>query len=532
MAMLRSVAVCYALNVYVVANALKPLYTGSLYVPTLGEVWPRPLQQIRYNNTYSFDPQIFKVTIMKETCAMLLGAINRCIFNLKSLQTIVIKHGKKSENNDDKNKKEPMQKLHVTLTSECEEYPHLGMEEAYYLEVGIVSSLSSTSIWGIIRGLETFSQLFFVTPDDSEVCIRKTQINDSPRYSHRGLLIDTSRHFLSLTSILVTIKALAINKMNVLHWHMTDDQSFPYQSEILPALSRRGAFHSSMVYTKSDIQKVIDYARDRGIRVIPEFNVPSHTLSWGVAFPHILAECYNENNEKLGSGVMNPIIEITYRLIRYLFAEVVEVFKDKYFHLGGDEVNFPCWESNPSINKYMKDNDMKSSDLLALFFKNTFPLVKNSTPIVWQEVFDEHVPLNFDALVQIWKGDGEAMLKPIQEGYYVLYSTKWYLDRIDTFDDFYNQDPRQMVVDITNKPWDAKRVLGGEACMWGENVDDQNLISRVWPRTCAVAERLWSAAEKTYQEKVEVKYRLEEHVCRMNRRGISLPPLGPGFCVV
>lgn len=531
--MLRSIVIFNAL-VFIVTSALEPIYTGSLYVPTVGEVWPKPQMQNKFSDLYIFDSQIFKVKIMKESCAMLTEAINRCLFNLHNLIQIAAKYGNKSETAAaDQKRNEPIQKLYVELMSECEEYPHLGMEEGYYLDVLATSTLRSASIWGILRGLETFSQLFFITSDYTKICIHKTVIHDYPRYSHRGLLIDTSRHFLSLTSILVTLKAMAINKMNVLHWHMTDDQSFPFQSEVLPELSRRGAFHSSMVYKKSDVLKVINYARYRGIRIIPEFSIPSHTLSWGIAYPHILAECYNEDKQLVGRGTMNPIKDVTYRLIRYLFSEIQELFKDKYFHLGGDETNYPCWESNPTISKYMKDNDMTSSDLLAAFFQNTFPLLKNSTSfVVWQKIFDEHVPLNFDTLVQVNKGDDAAIVKPIQEGYHVLYSTNWQLDLQATFDDFYRQDPRKMVTKITKKNWVAKYVLGGEACMWGDNVDDRNLFSRMWPRTCAVAERLWSAAEKNDKNLVEVKYRLEEHICRMTRRGIPLQPVGPGFCVI
>lgn len=529
-AMLRYIVLIYVLKVYFVVSVRKPIYTGSLYVPTVGEVWPRPQKQIKYDVSYTFDPQHFSINIINETCELLRDSINRCVFNLGKFQNLTNTYNNKSQGDMDLS--ERIQKLQVELTSECEDYPHLGMDEAYTLTVSSISTLSSASIWGIIRGLETFTQLFFATKDYRKVSIQKTEIIDYPRFPHRGLLIDTSRHYLSLSSIFMTLKAMAINKMNVLHWHMTDDQSFPYKSEILPELSQ-GAFHSSMVYTKNDIVKIINYGRDRGIRILPEFDVPSHTLSWGIAFPTILAECYNKNEELLGLGIMNPTKENTYRLLRALFHEVQELFKDKYFHLGGDEINFSCWESNPTIRQYMKDNYMRRSDLIALFFRNTFTLLKNdSTPIVWQDVFDARVPLNFDTIVQIWKGGGETLVKMIEFGYHVLYSTKWYLDHPDSFDDFYIMDPRKMVTDITKRAWDAKHVIGGEACMWGERVDDRNLFSKVWPRTCAVAERLWSAAEMDYDARVHVKYRLEEHICRMTRRGIPLQPEAPGFCLV
>lgn len=511
------------LNAYFVLNAHGPKYNDLNF----GRVWPRPQMQIKHKALYTYDPLVLEVNITNESCAILTEAINRCIFNMKSLQKLLENYTNISEvQNCNVSFIEPIQKLQVELTNECEEYPQFGMEEAYILIVSSISKLKSSSIWGIIRGLETFSQLFFITTDHTKICVHKTEIHDFPRYSHRGLLINTSRYFLSLSSIFMTIKALAINKMNVLHWHMTDDQSFSYKSEVLPELSRQGAFQSSMVYTKRDIQTVIDYARYRGIRVIPEFDVPTHTRSWGRAFPKIITECDNNTSETL--GIMNPINDTTYKLVWRLLNEVQNVFQDKYFHLGGDEINFSCWESNPMISKYMKDQDLQSSDLLAMFFLNIIPMLKNNkSPIVWEDVFENGVPLHLDTIVQVRKGDGEQMVRPMIQGYQVLYSTKWYLDQPYTFDDFYRTDPLKIVTNITDVAWISKLAIGGEACMWGENVDDENFFIQVWPRTCAVAERLWSDAEahNFYTIPAEVTTRLNEQICRMIRRGITLNSL-------
>lgn len=527
-AMLRYTVIC-ALKVYLIVSAQKSKYKGS----TLSRVWPRPQMQVNHRDLYTYDPQLFEIEIIHKTCALLTEAVNRCTHNLKRLLKLVKNLTSKTRS---MSVNKPIVKLQVELTNECEEYPQLGMEESYSLTVLSISNLKSTSIWGIIRGLETFTQLFSLTADHREIYVNKTDIHDYPRYSHRGLLIDTSRYFIPLASIFKTIKAMAINKMNVLHWHMTDDLSFPYQSEVLSELSSKDAFNSSMVYTNSNILEVISYARERGVRVIPEFDVSSHTRLWGIAYPKIMAECHFDNKTNVTLGTMNPINETTYKLIRRLFNEVQNVFKDKYFYLGGNEIDFPCWESNPTINKYMKDNNLKSNELLAMFFMNVFALLQNDTsPIVWQDVFDNGVPLNLDTIVHVWKGDGKDILQPILRGYQVLCSSNWYLNKSGTFDDFYKTDLQKMVTHITNKARITKLIIGGEACIWGEEVNNGNLITQVWPRTCAVAERLWSDVEDHNFSVIpaEVKYRLNQHVCHMIIRGIPIKPLeGNKTCVV
>lgn len=530
--MLRCTVFLCVLNVYFVVSEQSSKYDGT----TLGRVWPRPQMQVNHEDLYTYNPQNFDIVITQEKCALLTEAVSRCKFNLKRLQKIVTKYANNSEvKTGKKNINEPIQKLQVELTNECKEYPRLGMEEAYSLTVSAVSTLKSASIWGIIRGLETFSQLFFFTADYREICVYKTEIHDYPRYSHRGLLIDTSKHFFSLTSIFLIIKALAINKMNVLHWRMTGDERFSYRSDYLYEFKNLNLSRSSMMYTKKDISTVINYARERGVRVIPEFGVPSHTLSWNFAIQNILADCYGNNQKNVTTGIMNPIHVGTYELLGRLFDEVQNVFKDKYLHLGGGEIDFSCWVSNPTIGTYMKENNLSNRDLLAKFFVNIFSLLQSDTvAIVWQDVFDNGVPLNVDTIVQVWKGAGESMLQPMLQGYQVLYSSNWYLNESTNFDEFYRTDPQKMVKDISNKAWITRLVIGGEACMWGGEVDDQNLMTQVWPRTCAVAERLWSNVEshKSFIVPNDVKHRLNEHICHMIRRGIPLNSLkGNGTCL-
>ncbi|KOB76612.1 Beta-hexosaminidase, partial [Operophtera brumata] len=328
-----------------------------------------------------------------------------------------------------------------------------------------------------------------------EIRINGTTIVDYPQYKHRGLLIDTGRHYLALSTIYKLVDALAMNKMNVLHWHLMDDQSFPYQSERFPALSEKGAYFPTMVYTRADIRSVVAFARDRGIRVVPEIDVPGHTRSWGEAFPHLLTECY-QSGEVVGLGPLDPTRNTTYALLEQLFQEVHEWFPDEFLHVGGDEVQTACWSSNPHIREYLKKKNITVNYLQRDFMRSTLPLLpKQTRPIVWQEAFDMNAIFEPKTHVQVLKA-----------GHYVIFSSSWYLDYHNMpWEEFYRADPRQMVYNMRKKKSAGlEDIVGGEACMWGELADDSNILSK----------------------------RIEEHACRMNRRGIpAQPPNGPGFCI-
>ncbi|CAH0585924.1 unnamed protein product [Chrysodeixis includens] len=541
--MLRRIVIFNAFCVFFAAS-LSIVEPGPAFPATKGEVWPKPQQETKEWNYYKLTPGVFTFTVKGKTCDILKAAIERYASILRTTHHIAWKHSKKirkqveaRSTDSDPDFKGALKELQINLSAPCEAYPHLEMNEKYSLNVSAVSKLESDSIWGILRGMESFAQLFYLAKGYKDVLINATQIVDFPRYTYRGLLIDTSRHYLTVANILRTLDAMEMNKMNVLHWHIVDDQSFPYQSEKFPQLSLQGAYDPSMVYTKTNINQIVTYARDRGIRVLPEFDVPGHTRSWGVAYPSILTKCY-QYGQVVGLGPMNPTINVTYKMIGDLFREVQERFPDKYFHLGGDEVAMDCWSSNPDLIKFMQEHNMtKPSELHAYFMTKVIPLLgQKSKPIVWQEVFDEGVKLPSDAIVQVWKTVGAQDMIPIlAAGHKVVYSSQWYLDKLDGgggWAKHYVLDPRKLIgTDVLN----LDNIVGGEACLWGEVVDDTNLISRTWPSTSAVAEVLWKAPEPqfTLSGVMDISSRIEEQVCRMNRRGIQAqPPNGPGFCAI
>ncbi|XP_032426816.1 beta-hexosaminidase subunit beta isoform X1 [Xiphophorus hellerii] len=430
--------------------------------------------------------------------------------------------------------------LQVWITSpdsECDGYPSVSSDESYELTVDQpFAVLKAPKVWGALHGLETFSQLIFEDEYGTKT-INSTVISDFPRFAHRGILLDTSRHFLPIKVILTNLEIMAMNKFNVFHWHIVDDPSFPYLSRTFPNLSQKGAYHPyTHVYTPADVKMVIEFARLRGIRVVSEFDTPGHTQSWGKGQTDLLTPCYSGSKPSGTFGPVNPILNSTYDFMTQFFKEISEVFPDAYVHLGGDEVSFACWQSNPDIQKFMEQQGFGQDyrKLESFYIQKLLDIVAatNKGYIIWQEVFDNGVKLKPDTLIHIWKGTQEAyqseMARITLAGYKTLLSAPWYLNRIAYGQDwpgFYKADPQ----DFQGTEEQKKLVIGGEACLWGEYVDATNLTPRLWPRASAVAERLWSAKEVT--DTGDAYSRLSIHRCRLVERGIPAEPLSPSFCL-
>ncbi|XP_013385149.1 beta-hexosaminidase subunit alpha-like isoform X3 [Lingula anatina] len=499
-----------------------------------GKPWPIPQLYIPTPTTYTLNSDSFKINPTGKTCDTLVAAMTR-------YYNVIFYPGRQN----DALRFKPISKskltvgtelpyLNVNLENDCEIYPSLDMDEWYQLFVKSDGAiLTARSIWGALRGLETFSQLVYQTPDGT-FTINDTKIEDYPRFSHRGLLIDTSRHFVPKKILLQNLDAMAYNKYNVFHWHIVDDQSFPYQSRHFPELSNLGAYDPhTHVYSQQDVAEIIEYARQRGIRVIPEFDTPGHSESWGPAIPGLLTPCYKSGQPDGSYGPIDPTKNSTYDFLKVIVMEWTKVFPDKYVHLGGDEVSFDCWKSNPAVTQFMQKMGYGTdySKLEQYYMQNILNIVSSDQDgyVIWQEVVDNGVKVRPDTVVEVWKGGYPAeMSKVTQIGLRTILASPWYLDYISYGTDwpkYYRPDPHNFNGTDAQK----KLVIGGEACMWGEYVDGTNLISRLWPRASAVAERLWSP--KQYNNTAEAAPRIEEHRCRMLRRGLNAEPAnGPGFC--
>nr|CAH8820765.1 unnamed protein product [Trichobilharzia regenti] len=251
--------------------------------------------------------------------------------------------------------------LNIKIGSGCDEglgqlWPNASIDESYqvWIEESQIS-IESFEVWGALHALETILQLVYQGEYSGNVIITGS-LMDEPQFGHRGMLIDTARYFLPLNVLEKLLDSMAMVKMNVFHWHITDDQSFPFVSTTCPKLTEKGAYHQlKCIYSDGDVKNLLDYACRRGIRVIPEFDTPAHTLSWGKGYPELLTKCYNgaQPNGKLGP--LNPVNPSLYGFLKKFFEEIVRRFHDNYIHLGGNEVDYECWSSNPEITKFMKD---------------------------------------------------------------------------------------------------------------------------------------------------------------------------------
>ncbi|XP_061656146.1 beta-hexosaminidase subunit beta isoform X4 [Phyllopteryx taeniolatus] len=371
--------------------------------------------------------------------------------------------------------------------SECDRYPSVTSDESYeLLVIQPYAILKAPKVWGALHGLETFSQLVYEDQFGAK-SVNFTEISDFPRFAHRGVLLDTSRHFLPVKVILDNLETMAMNKFNVFHWHIVDDPSFPYLSRTFPDLSQKGAYHPyTHVYTPSDVKMIIEFARLRGIRVIPEFDTPGHTQSWGKGQADLLTPCFAGSEPSGSFGPVNPIINTTYDFMRRLFQEVAAVFPDDYVHLGGDEVDFTCWKSNPDIQRFMEQQGFGKnySELESLYIQRLLDIVASTKKgcVIWQEVFDNGVKLKPETVVHVWMGGadyGEELHNVTAAGFTAILSSPWYLDYISYTQDwlkYYKVEPLK----FNGTEEQKKLVIGGEACLWGEYVDATNLTPRLW----------------------------------------------------
>jgi len=346
-------------------------------------------------------------------------------------------------------------------------------------------------------------------------------------------MLDTSRHFLSLPTIFEFLDAMAYNKFNVMHWHIVDEVAFPWDSTTYPLLAQKGAWDAHHTYTHENVKDVVNYAASWGIRVIPEFDTPGHTRSWGVGYPELLTPCYDNGKPTGKRYAVNPIRNESYTFVSNVFKEARGLWFDDYVHVGGDEVSFACWESNPDIQAWMKEKGWTDYKLLEQYYENTLLELLGKMGlkyICWEDVFDNGVKILPDTVVHVWRGGAwnNTIARSTAAGYRSILSSPWYLNYISYGSDWHNYYMTEPL-DFKGTDEQKKLVFGGEVCLWAEYIDDTNLISRAWPRASSVGERLWSA--ESVKDVNEATPRLNAMRCRMIRRGLNAePPSGPGFC--
>jgi hexosaminidase len=387
----------------------------------------------------------------------------------------------------------------------------LGEDESY--ELAITDSgakLAAPTTLGILHGLQTFLQLVETTP--AGFAVPAVTIKDQPRFPWRGLLIDVGRHFIPLDVLKRNVDGMAAVKLNVLHLHLSDDQGFRVESKRFPKLHEMGS--DGMYYTQGELRDFVAYAHDRGIRVLPEFDTPGHSRSWFVGYPELASNPGPYKVDPEGpDSVTDPTQEGTYKFLDKFVDEMAKVFPDAYFHIGGDEVDGKHWDANPKIQAFIHSHGLKNNQDLQAYFNQRLQkiLTKHHKLMVgWDEILHPDLPKTI--VIHSWRGQ-EWLATAAKQGYSGLLSFGYYIDLMWPAARHYAVDPMSGAA-ATLSPEEKSRILGGEACMWTEWVTPEILDSRVWPRTAAIAERLWSPQEVTdvgsmYARLAELDWRLD-----------------------
>ena len=408
-------------------------------------------------------------------------AVSRFLHNLSSRTGIPLRYTSDNSNS----------KFLITCAASGEKLQTAGEDESYRLQVTSTSvQLDAPNPLGVLHGLQTFLQLVRLGPNGFGV--PAVSVEDRPRFPWRGLLIDVSRHFIPLDVIRRNLDAMEAVKLNVLHWHLSDDQGFRVESKKFPKFQQMSS--DGMYYSQEEIKDLIQYARDRGIRVVPEFDMPGHSTSWFAAYPELASgpgPFPIERRWGVFDPVMDPTRDHTYHFLNDFIGEIAKLFPDQYFHIGGDEVNGKQWDSNPQIHEFMQKHGIKDNRGLQGYFNQHLQEIvakHGKIMIGWDEILQPD--LSKKAVIQSWRGQ-DSLATAARQGYRSLLSHGYYLDLMQPASQHYSVDPfTDGAADLTAE--EKQRILGGEACMWAEFITPENIDARIWPRMAAIAERLWS----------------------------------------
>ena len=418
-------------------------------------------------------------------------------------------------------------------------------DESYSIRLQAPTSfIKSSEPWGTRHALETILQLTDMVGDTFPGAV----VDDHPQYPWRGLLIDTARHFITVTTIQRTIRAMAMNKYNVLHWHITDAQSFPLLFDAAPELALLGAHHPNLKYDFKDVQSIVSLSQSLGIRIVPEIDMPSHTASWSAAYPDIVIRCRRhaasnaDRFKATDKDTLDPTLDKTFRVIQSVLKGLSKMFPDNYIHLGGDEVDYRCLSSKPDVMKRAVQQHGKGTtalDVLQHFWDRVTQMVLDlgKIPMVWQGAFDGRIRLRKEVVVQTWQCWGNPILgvrsmkRALRVGHRVIQSSCWYLDWDSRFIDFYEQNRMNSIDDNNNAALkDGGGLMGGEMCAWSETMDESNLECRLWPRALSAGERLWSSSSSINRVDDDVSRRRVVQQQRMLSRGYVLSRMVTDYC--
>ncbi|CAD6208082.1 GSCOCT00010351001.2-RA-CDS [Cotesia congregata] len=447
----------------------------------------------------------------------------------------------------------------------------LGINEGYTLNIRpenssfISVTISGETYFGVRNALETLSQLIAFNDLTNEYQMLTTvSITDAPVYPYRGILLDTSRNYIDKKTILKTLEAMGMSKLNTFHWHITDSPSFPYESRTWPNMSRYGAYSPEKVYTAEDVKEIVEAGIFHGVRVIPELDAPAHVgegWQW-VGDDSVVcfrAEPYYRYCAGPPCGNLNPTSEKVYEVLQGLYKDMMEDFKPEIFHMGGDEVRLDCWQSSESIKNWMrqknwgtsKDDYMKLWSHFQTRAHEKLQIAnggKDIKAVLWTSTLtDDSYLRHLDPqkyIIQIWTDVKDRTIKRLlKNNFQVIFSNydALYLDcgfgawigagngwcsPYKNWQKIYDNSPLQIARSqgVGNK---KHLILGGEAALWTEIAGSASVDNRLWPRSAAMAERLWAEPGSGWQA---AEHRLILHRERLVKRGIFSDTTEPEWC--
>ncbi|MEO8736362.1 MAG: beta-N-acetylhexosaminidase, partial [Edaphobacter sp.] len=467
--------------ILILASSVSLSQTESSSIVFANNLMPQPVHLIATPGSFALTPQ-FRATTSHFDSPRLDAAIHRTMQQLRQSTGLALLADPAPTGSD--------AQLVVAVESAGEEIQSIDENESYTLSVTPTGvRIEAPTVVGAMHGLETIVQL--VQPSGSEYVLPLVSIHDSPRFPWRGLMVDCGRHFEPMDVLKRTLDGMAAVKLNVFHWHLTEDQGFRIESKLYPRLTGIGS--DGLYYTQQDARDLVSYARARGIRVVPEFEMPGHSTAWQFAYPRLasgVAPTSIRREFGIAPFALDPTREETYQFIARFLGEMATLFPDPYMHIGGDETPAPDWKTNPRIQAFMHEHHLKDSAALQAYFNTRVLKILTGLHkhmMGWDEILNPALPK--DVVIQSWRGEA-SLAQGAEQGYQGILSAPYYLDAMKSADMHYLADPLPSSSPLT--PEQRKLVLGGEVCMWGEQLNERTIDSRIWPRTAAIAERFWS----------------------------------------
>lgn len=407
--------------------------------------------------------------------------------------------------------------LHINNAKNETDFKDLEESESYEIIIAEKKiQLHTASDTGILYGLETLLQL--VEKIDEQWVFPLVSLKDSPEFPWRGLMIDVSRHWIPKEVVLRNLDAMAKVKMNVFHWHLSDYQGFRVESKKFPKLHEMGS--SGNYYTQEDIKEIVNYALERSIRIIPEFDVPGHTTSWLAGYPELASAPGPYVLDTIALGILRPVMDPTnqalYDFLDQFVAEMVTLFPDDYFHIGGDEVMATDWEENKKIQQYMEANQLANSHELQAHFNQRLQqiIAKNGKIMLgWDEILHPDLP-DEGIAIQAWRSH-KVLWESARNGYDAVLSKGYYLDHKKSASEYYGVHPKVIKgavnIEIDSANWAAYKTniyfdesaFGGHIYLFGKD-DDIQIVMNFMEESTGIAEVEKKGNNINFSNKIDV----------------------------